>query len=164
MRGACIGVLFLLLPLTSPSLAQESSASVLEIRGDSGPSEAEKLVAVWLYPEDYEGKTIKLRGFMFEPENFEYFPDENGYLFSIEPVNLGRNDAYHSHVGNATFLSREKLNFFCSTSDGQRIRRLFKQHQGKLAIAADVELKVEKRNYLYLGVLTSFKPTTTAED
>jgi hypothetical protein len=159
-----LGVLLLSLLCVSLSRGQEPAGRAIEIKGDGRPAEAEQLVAIWLYPEDYEGKMIKLHGFLFEPENFEYFPDENGYLFSFEPANLGRDKSVHPHVGNATFLSREKLNFFCSTSDGQRIRRLFKHHQANQVIAADVELKVEKRNYVYLGVVTSFKPTKLAEE
>ena len=128
----------------------------IEIRGDRRPSEAEKLNAIWLYPEDYVGKTIRLKGFLFEPENFEYFPDQNGYLFSCEPVVYGRNNAFHAHVGNATFLSREKLNFFCSTAEGQRIRQLFKQHLGEIALPIEVVLEIRKRNELYFADLISY--------
>ena len=131
---------------------------VLEIRGDRKPAEAEKLSAIWLYPEDYLGKRVKLQGFIFEAENFEYFPEQNGYLFSCEPVIYGRNNAFHVHVGNATFLSREKLNFFCSTAEGQRIRQLFKTHPDELAVPANVVLEIRQRDGIYFADLISFAP------
>jgi hypothetical protein len=153
--AACVGMS---LAARAQAPADRQSEKVLDIRGDRRPSEAEKLNAVWLYPEDYIGQTIRLRGFLFEPENLEYIPDQNGYLFSCEPLIYGRNDAYHAHVGNATFLSQEKLNFFCSTADGRRIRQLFKEHQGEIAMPAEVLLEVRQRNGLYFGDLVSFTP------
>ena len=155
-----VAILALLLRLAT---AQEPASQTIEIRGDGRPSEAAKLSAIWLYPEDYEGKTIKLYGFLFEAENFEYFPELNGYLFCCEPVVFGRNNAFHAHVGNATFLSREKLNLFCSTADGQRIRRLFKEHQGEVAMPGEVVLEVKKRDNVYLGIVSSFQPKNLTE-
>jgi hypothetical protein len=149
--------------LLLPAAAQELSGRTIEIKGDGRPAEAARLSAIWLYPEDYEGKSIKLHGFLLEAENFEYFPEQNGYLFSCEPVIYGRNNAFHAHVGNATFLSQEKLNFLCSTADGQWIRRLFKQHPDEWAITVDITLKVEKREGKYFGTVTSFKPKNVTE-
>jgi hypothetical protein len=146
-----------LIGLSAVAFAQRPE-QVVTIRGDREPEESEKLVQIWLYPEDHEGLTIKLQGFIFEPEYFEYFPDINGYLFSCEPVNLARNNAFHAHVGNATFLSREKLNFFCSTADGQRIRQLFKERPGEIAMPAEVVIEITRRDYLWLGVLKSYTP------
>ena len=138
--------------------AQEPTGPMLEIRGDGRPAQAEKLFKVWLYPEDYVGTTIKLHGFLFEPQNFEYFPEQNGHLFCCEAVIHKRDSDYHTYVGNATFLSQDKLNFFCTTADGQRIRELFKTRPAYLALAADVVLEVQRRDHLYFGVVTSFKP------
>jgi hypothetical protein len=147
--------------LSSILVGQEPSPGTIEIYGNR-LADAEKLIAIWLYPEDYENKTIRLYGYLFEPQNFEYFSDLNGYLFQCEPVIYGRR-AFHPHVGNATFLSREKLNFFCTTAQGQYVRQLFKEHQGdqhhegEFGLPSEVVLKVEKRNNVYLAVLVSFK-------
>ena len=160
-----LGLLFGLQATSHGQVAggQSATAETIEIRGDRKPSESEKLVSIWLFPEDHNGKRLTLKGFIFEPENFEYFPDLNGYLFSCEPVNLGRNNAFHAHVGDATFLSREKLNFFCSTADGQRIRQLFKQHQGEIAIPASVELVIRRRDGCYFADLITFTPHHESE-
>jgi hypothetical protein len=157
---------FLLLPcvvalLTSLSAAQEAAQSTIDVHGDQ-LADAEKMVSIWLYPEDYESKTIRLYHFCFEPENFEFFPDINGYLFSCEPAVYGRN-SIHPHIGRSQFLSREKLNLFCSTSEGQRIRQLFKERQGDVAMPAEVVLRIEKRDYIYYGVLVSYKPQAAAQ-
>lgn len=144
-------------------VGEAAAAETTEIRGDRKPAESEKLVSIWLYPEDHVGKRLALKGFIFEPEDFEYFPDLNGYLFSCEPVNLGRNNAFHAHIGSATFLSREKLNFFCSTADGQRIRQLFKQHQGEVAIPASVIVEIRNRDGCYFADLISFTPRREME-
>jgi len=60
-------------------------------------------------------------------------------------------------------MSREKLNFFCSTAEGQRLRRLFKQHTDEWAVAADVVLEVKKRDGMYFGEIVSFSPTYLPE-
>ena len=147
-----------------PRLEKEiNDSQVIEVNGNGNAKEATTLSTIWLNPEDYEGRTIRLRGFIFEPENFEYFPDHNGYLFTLEPVIYGRNNSKHAHIGYATFVSYEKLNFFCSTGDGQRIRRLFKHHANEHALAADVELEVRKINNIYFGVVTSFKLVKLSE-
>jgi hypothetical protein len=139
---------------TAVSTAQE--VAPIEIYGDR-LADAEKLNSIWLYPEDYEGKTIRLYRFCFEPENFEYFPELNGYLFSCEPVAYGR-DSVHPHVGKSELLSREKLNLFCSTAEGKRIRSMFKERQGEVALPAEVVITIEKRNDVYFGNLVSYKP------
>lgn len=94
-------------------IAQEAqpAARVLEVWGDRLPVETGKLEMAWLYPEDYEGYTIKVRGYIYEPQNFEFFPDLNGYLLSFEPVILGRSGTYHAHVGKCDFLSRKSSTF-----------------------------------------------------
>ncbi|MFM2095403.1 MAG: hypothetical protein RIS70_2527 [Planctomycetota bacterium] len=140
-----------------PPEKETNHPQVIEVNGNGNAKEAAKLWEIWLNPEEYEGRIIRLRGFIYEPENFEYFPDQNGYLFTLEPLIYGRNNSKHAHVGYSTFLSHEKLNFFCTTADGQRIRRLFKNHSGEHAIAADVELEVRKTNGIYFGMVTSFK-------
>jgi hypothetical protein len=145
--------------LSAVAIAQDSVP--LDIHGDR-LADADKLSSIWLYPEDHEGKTIRLYHFCFEPENFEYFPEVNGYLFSCEPVAYGR-DSVHPHVGKSDFLSREKLNFFCPTAEGQRIRRLFKERQGEVALPAEVVIQIEKRNEIYLGVLVSYKPRSAEQ-
>ena len=162
MKTRLTALIFLAL-LTPLTAAEDPDAKTIDIRGDKSALESNKISSVWLYPEDYEGKTIRLYGFLFEPENFEYFPDLNGYLFSFEPVLYARNNSYHVHVGNSTFMSREKLNFFCSTADGQRIRRLFKEHQGDVAMPAEVVIEVKQRDYVYLGILKSYKPRNVTE-
>lgn len=136
---------------------------IIEVNGNGNAKEAEKLWTIWLNPEEYEGRIVRLRGFVFEPENFEYFPDHNGYLFTLEPLTYGRNNSKHAHVGYATFVSQEKLNFICTTGDGQRIRRLFKYHAKEHALAADVEFEVRKTNNIYFGVVTTFKLVKLAE-
>jgi hypothetical protein len=117
----------------------------------------EKLERIWLFPEDYEGKTVTLRAFLFKPENFEYFPEHDGYLFCFEPAIFGRHLNVNPYIGNPTFLSREKLNFLCTKADGQLVRRLFKESTRSLPIMADVTLDVKKRNGLYFGVVSAFR-------
>jgi hypothetical protein len=147
-----------------PIFGEEPADRTITIRGDGRPAEAAKISSIWLYPEDYEGITLKLYGFIYEPENFEYFPELNGYIFSCEPVVAGRNNAFHAHIGNANFLSREKLNFFCSTADGQRIRRMFKERPGEVALPAEVVIEVKRRDNVYLGVVKSFEPRNATEE
>ena len=159
-----LSTILILLLCAPPLVGEDSVGRTIVIRGDGRPSEAAKLSSIWLYPEDYDGVTIKLYGFIFEPESFEYFPDLNGYLFACEPVVYGRSNAYHPHIGNATFLSREKLNFFCSTADGQRIRRLFKEHPGEVALPAEVVIEVKRQDNVYLGALKSFQPRNATEE
>jgi hypothetical protein len=135
-----------------------AAGKTLAIRGDRKLAEAEQLHAIWLYPEDYLGKTLTLEGFIFEPENFEFHASLNGYLFACEPVLYARNNAFHAHVGNPTFLSPEKLNFFCSTTEGRRIRELFKQHQGEVAMPARVVVEIRQRDGVYFADLISYTP------
>lgn len=136
--------------------AQEPAKDVIEINGNWHPAEVTKLERIWLYPEDYEGRTVALRGFLFRPEDFEYFPEHDGYLFCCEPAVFGRNLNVNAYIGNATFLSREKLNFLCNKSDGQLVRRLFKESSHDRPVSADIVLEVIKRNGIYFGKVTSF--------
>ncbi|MCU0878582.1 MAG: hypothetical protein MUF06_12425 [Pirellulaceae bacterium] len=152
-----------LLPVLLGAQEPKPAARVLEVWGDRLPVETGKLEAVWLYPEDYEGYTIKVRGYIYEPQNFEFFPDLNGYLLSFEPVILGRSGTYHAHVGKCDFLSREKLNFFCTTAEGRRIREIFKKNPGESAIPSEVVFEVRKRDGIYFADLISFTPRHTRE-
>jgi hypothetical protein len=143
--------------LSPPAIgAQEPAKDAIEINGNWHPSEVSKLERIWLYPEDYEGKTVTLRSFLFRPADFEYFPEHDGYLFCCEPAVFGRNLNVNASIGNATFLSREKLNFFCTKADGQRVRKLFKESAGDLPVSADFVLEIQKRNGIYFGVVTTF--------
>jgi hypothetical protein len=61
-------------------------------------------------------------------------------------------------VGNATFLSRKKLNFFCSTEEGERLRQSFKANPTEIATPANVVLKITQRNGYYFADLISYTP------
>lgn len=173
MKNLIVGILILTtaafvaaLPLAAqqpPISDKNANDQSLEIKGNGNAKDAAQLEKIWLYPEDHLGQRIRLRGFLFEPDHFEYFPDHNGYLFSLEPLIYGRNNSMHAHIGNSHFVSHEKLNFFCTTADGQRIRRLFKSHANEVAIAADVELEVRKVNEIFFGHVLSFKPVKLPE-
>jgi len=156
MRNKFASTLLALILLASAVSAQERAGEIIEINGNWHPSEVSKLEKIWLYPEDYEGKSVRLKGFLFKPEDFEYFPEHDGYLFCCEPAVFGRNLNVHAYIGNATFLSREKLNFFCTKADGQLVRKLFKERASDLPVSADFVLQVQKRNGAYFGVVTNF--------
>ena len=133
---------------------QVPEAPKIDIRGDR-LADAEKMTAIWLYPEDHVNQTMRLSKFLFEAENFELHPDTNGYLFSFEPVIYGRL-MDHPHIGNCNRVSPLKLNFWCSTAQGERIRKLFKNGGGQYAMPAEVNLKIEKRDNGYFAALLSF--------
>ncbi len=156
MRNKYWAILLATILLPQISGAQDAAKDAIEINGNWHPAEVTKLERVWLYPEDYEGKTITLRGFLFKAENFEYFPEHEGYLFCCEPAVFGRNLNVHAMIGNPTFVSREKLNFFCTKADGQLVRKLFKESARDLPVSGDFVLQVQKRNGIYFGVVSSF--------
>jgi hypothetical protein len=142
--------------LVSTANAQVPTSPTIDIRGDNLP-DMDKLSTIWIYPEDYEGKTIRLSKMLFEVENFEFHPQVKGFLFSFEPVILERK-AFHPHIGNCNFLSHVKLNFYCSAAQGEQIRQMFKGRQDAFGMPTEVMLKVEKRDNVFLGVLVSFTP------
>lgn len=156
MNNKCWAILFAMTSLLPFAGAQEPAKDMIEINGNWHPAEVAKLERIWLYPEDYEGKTIALKGFLFKAEDFEYFPEHEGYLFCCEPAVFGRNLNVHAYIGNATFVSREKLNFFCTKADGQLVRKLFKESARELPVSADFVLQIQKRNGIYFGVVSSF--------
>jgi hypothetical protein len=156
MNNKYWAILLVTIVLPPAAGAQEPAKDSIEINGNWHPSEVSRLERIWLYPEDYEGKIITLTAFLFKPENFEYFPEHDGYLFCCEPAIFGRHLNVNPYIGNATFLSREKLNFFCTKSDGQLVRQRFKESSRNLPVLADIVLEVKKRNGVYFGVVTSF--------
>jgi len=163
MKNTCWPILFATAFLPLVAGAQEPASGSIEINGNAHPQEVEKLERIWLFPEDYEGKTVTLRAFLFKPENFEYFPEHDGYLFCFEPAIFGRHLNVNPYIGNPTFLSREKLNFLCTKADGQLVRQLFKESSRSLPVMADVTLGVKKRNGFYFGVVTAFTPRRARE-
>ena len=163
MKNSCWPILFATIVLPLVATAQEPAKETIEINGNAHPLEVAKLERIWLFPEDYEGKTVTLRAFLFKPENFEYFPEHDGYLFCFEPAIFGRHLNVNPYIGNPTFLSREKLNFLCTKADGQLVRRLFKESSRSLPVMADVTLEVKKRNGFYFGVVSAFTPRGARE-
>ena len=155
----CLSVAF----VVQPVFGQDREPKTIEIRGDRVPVEAAQLTTIWLFPEDYVGTRIRLHGFLLEAENVEFFPELNGYLFSCEPTIYGRAKAIHPHVGNASFLSQEKLNFFCSRADGQRLRQLFKKNSTESAIMVDMVLEVKQKDGKYFGTVTLLQPQSVKE-
>jgi len=141
--------------------AQEPENGALELNGDVAPSQIPQLSAklnrLWLFPEDYEGKTVHLKSFLFEAENLEPCREVNGYLFSCEPVVFAHNDQERMHIGNARHLSRDKLNFVCSDEQGQAIRNRFKQIKDDPVLSADVTMQIRReKDGAFWAVVTSF--------
>jgi hypothetical protein len=156
MKNNYAAILLAMFLLPQFAAAQDTPKDTIEINGNWHPAEVTKLERIWLYPEDYEGKTVILRGFLFKAENFEYFPEHDGYLFCCEPAVFGRNLSVHALIGNATFVSREKLNFLCTKADGQLVRKLFKESARDLPVSGDFVIEIKKRNDIYFGLVTSF--------
>jgi hypothetical protein len=101
-----------------------------------------------------------LHGYLFEAENFEYFPEQNGYLF-LRASRTRSEQRISLACWQCDVLSQEKAQFLQTTSDGQR--RLFKQHPQELAINADVVL--EERSVTTIPRhCHPFKPNNDGQD
>lgn len=165
MQKLVIGVSFVacLLPNDRNSgqvvRAQPPVGCVVEIPGSGKPSENARLADVWLNPEKYVGQVLRLRGWVLEPQYFEYIPEQSGYLFSVAPRQLASHMPAPPRFGHATYLSREKLNFFCWTGEGQRISRMLKLAATGGVLTVDIDLTIEIRNDIYFAIVTAIEAT-----